>query len=363
MDRIPSTSMSALPTTRKGSRSHELRPDSSSPLVWASCFRAAHPGWLRRAGSLLLNRMARYSMLMVSGSTDPAGRRVCGSSTGRIVGDPAFTITLSRTISPARCLPRSGKWRVSIRAIGDGAVNESRSVAERSRAGSAKICRSVRIARIPGGDLFRTLSDQSAAFAQNPNSRLGKLIFLEENDPFAGASVTRGGHAVRIIGNGIRRSGGAGAVNGQILLSDQGGSVEHEMTFFPPDARPLDFGWPGREGTQGIGNNPPASVNGPTIAYGFGSGVDQGTGIVLGGLYTGRAVTLNNSFVFGDTGGTIWSVPFSELTRGFLLRPEQMERRTADFVPDADKSNPRSQSSWTTWIDCSIWMPRRTFPS
>lgn len=187
---------------------------------------------------------------------------------------------------------------------------------------------------LPGGDLFMTISDEGGTFAQDPNSRLGKLIFLEERDPFAGASLSRGGHDVNIIGNGIRRSGGAGAFNGQILLSDQGGSVEHEMTFFPPDSRPLDFGWPGREGTQGIGSNPPVAVNGPTIAYKFGSGVDQGTGIVFGGIYTGPAANLNNSFVFGDTGGTIWSVPFSDLISGFLIRPEQMDRRTEDFVPD-----------------------------
>ena len=106
------------------------------------------------------------------------------------------------------------------------------------------------------------------------------------------------------------------------------------MTFFQGNARPLDFGWPGREGTQGIGDDPPAAVNGPTIVYGVGDGVDDGTGVLIGGLYQGEATELKNSFIFGDTSGAIWSVPFEDLTSGFRLGPQEMDRRTEDFVPD-----------------------------
>lgn len=190
---------------------------------------------------------------------------------------------------------------------------------------------------LPGGDLFMTLSDESGTFAQNPTSPLGKLIFLEERDPFAGASVSSGGHTVRIIGAGIRRSGGAGAINGEILLSDQGGSLEQELTSFLPDARPLDFGWPGREGTQGIGSNPPAAINGPRVAYGFGQTLDLGTGVVFGGIYRGPIADLDNRFVFGDRGGGIWSIRMTDLTSGFLVGPRQMDRRIFDFVPDAGR--------------------------
>lgn len=182
----------------------------------------------------------------------------------------------------------------------------------------------------PGGDLFVAISDESGNFAQNPNSRLGKLLFLEEVDISSGPT----GFNVRIVGNGIRRSGGAGAVNGQILLADQGATFEHELTFFDPDSRPLDFGWPGREGTQGIGANPPTAVNAPKIVYGVGTGRDQGTGVVFGGLYRGPIANLDNRFVFGDRSGTIWSVPFADLTNSSLLRAPQMDRRTEDFVPD-----------------------------
>lgn len=187
---------------------------------------------------------------------------------------------------------------------------------------------------LPGGDLFMTLSDESGSFAQNPASRLGKLIFLQEKDPYAGAAATSGGYTVQVVGTGIRRSGGAGAINGEILLSDQGAGIEHELSFFLPDARPLDFGWPGREGTQGIGASPPAAINGPKIAYGFGTGPDQGTGVIFGGLYRGPIADLDNRFVFGDRSGAFWSVRFSDLASNFLLGPPQMDRRRADFAPD-----------------------------
>jgi hypothetical protein len=189
----------------------------------------------------------------------------------------------------------------------------------------------------PGGNLYMTLSDEAGTSAQNPASPLGKLIFLEEQDPFAGASVRPGSYIARIIGRGIRRSGGAGAFNGEILLSDQGASLEQELTSFLPNARPLDFGWPGREGTQGIGANPPAAVNGPRLVYGYGTGPDRGTGIVYGGLYRGPIADLDNRFVFGDRTGIIWSVRFADLTSGFLLGLPQMDRRTEDFVPDVGR--------------------------
>lgn len=187
---------------------------------------------------------------------------------------------------------------------------------------------------LPGGDLFVVVSDESGNFAQDPNSRRGKLLFLEELDPFAGATLRPTIFTVRVVGSGIRRSGGAGAIAGQILLADQGAAAEHELTFFTASAGPFNFGWPGREGTQGVGSNPPASVNGPRLVYSFGSGRDEGTGIVYGGLYQGPIPSLRNRFVFGDRNGTIWSVLLDDLTNSSLLRAPQLERRTEDFVPD-----------------------------
>jgi len=183
------------------------------------------------------------------------------------------------------------------------------------------------------GNLFVAISDESGDFAQSANSRRGKLLFLELGDAFAGAAVAPF-FIPRIVGSGVRRPGGGGAVGGQVLLADQGGSIEHELSLFDQNATGLNFGWPGREGTQGIGSNPPASVNGPRLVYGFGNGRDEGTGVTAGALYQGSITNLNNRFVFGDRSGTIWSVPLDDLISASLLRVPQYDRRTEDFVPD-----------------------------
>ncbi|MEP0391183.1 MAG: hypothetical protein ABJ205_06065 [Erythrobacter sp.] len=227
---------------------------------------------------------------------------------------------------------RESNGRVFIQRYSRAPINEVELLPSGSEPVSAKIFDGVDFSGTT--DFFLTLSDENGSFAQDLMSLRGKLISLEGQDPFSGASISRGGFNTLIVGTGIRNSGGAGVIGNQILLSDQGEAVEHELNFFDQNARPLDFGWPGREGTQGIGNNPPASVVGPTIAYEFGTGLDQGTGVIFGGVFTGPDTELDNAYVFGDASGTIWSVPFDDLTSGFLLRPEQMDRRTSDFEPD-----------------------------
>jgi len=183
------------------------------------------------------------------------------------------------------------------------------------------------------GNLFLAFSSENGEGAQDPSFLRGKLLLLEPTDPYAGATVTPR-FTPRIVGSGIRFPGGAGVVAGQMLLADQGGSAEHELTFFDPNATGLNFGWPDLEGTQAIRSTPPASAKGPNIVYSFGNGRDQGTGIIFGALYQGPIATLNNRFVFGDRNGTIWSVPLNELTSASLLRAPQLDRRTEDFVPD-----------------------------
>ena len=228
---------------------------------------------------------------------------------------------------------REPNGRVFIQRYSRSSIDEVELLPAGSEPVSAKLFDGVDFSN--STDFFVALSDEDGLFAQDLMSLRGKLISLEGTDPFSGASPRPGSFNTLIIGTGIRRSGGAGIIDNQILLSDQGVQIEHELNFFDQNARPLDFGWPGREGTQGRGNNPPAAVVGPTIAYGFGTMPDQGTGAVFGGLFTGPGTELDNAYVFGDTSGAIWSVPFDELTSGFLLRPEQMDRRRADFEPDS----------------------------
>ena len=169
--------------------------------------------------------------------------------------------------------------------------------------------------------------------AQDPNSDFGKLYNVVI-DPFAGAGSGIG-FLPELIGDGIRQPGGAGQIGDQTLLADQGAEVEHEITLYPEDARPIDFGWPDREGTQAITENAPDAVNGPTLVYPVGENTFEGQGIIAGKVYSGSISELEGRYIFGDVDGSVYSIPVDVLTDGFLHNAADLERRNSDFEPDA----------------------------
>ena len=191
---------------------------------------------------------------------------------------------------------------------------------------------------INSGTLFLAIGDAGGTFAQDISSPYGKLIELRFFNPNAVASVPSPGTLVlspETIGDGIQRPGGFSNEFGRLYLADQGSTVQHELTIFQTDWRPLDFGWPFYEGAEEVRSNPPAAVNGPSLVYPVGDGLKEGTGIVAGIVNDDNFnPALGNSYVFADTNGTIWSIPMPTLTDGFLQFPNRIENRTLDFVPD-----------------------------
>jgi len=186
--------------------------------------------------------------------------------------------------------------------------------------------------------IFVAIGDPDGNNAQNASSPYGKLIELPFVDPYAGASLPRSDTVLirqKIIGDGIQKPGGFSPEFGRLYLADQGTSVEHEITIFQTDWRPLDFGWPFYEGTQALRTNPPAAVNGATIAYSFGDGLKEGSGVIAGLMNDYRFFpALGNTYVFADANGTIWSIPYEKLIDGFLHRADDLEVRSEDFAPD-----------------------------
>ena len=107
------------------------------------------------------------------------------------------------------------------------------------------------------------------ANAQDASSAYGKLVELEVFNPNAVASVpdpTTIPLLPRIIGDGIQQPGGLSYDGGIAVLADRGSSLQHELTAFRPEWRPLDFGWPFYEGSASTRPNPPAAVNGPMVS-------------------------------------------------------------------------------------------------
>jgi hypothetical protein len=123
---------------------------------------------------------------------------------------------------------------------------------------------------IAQNSLYAAIGDKDGTNAQNTASPYGKLIEFGFVDPYAGASLPPPNLVVidpETIGDGIQMPGGFSPAADFLYLADQGSSLEHELTIFRRDWRPLDFGWPFYEGSRAIGSSPPAPVNGPTLAY------------------------------------------------------------------------------------------------
>jgi hypothetical protein len=183
------------------------------------------------------------------------------------------------------------------------------------------------------------IGSPTEAQAQDASTFYGKLVELEIVDPFAGASLRDPGEVAlqpRIIGDGIQRPGGFSLGGAFSVIADRGTSLQHELTYFRPDARPLDFGWPFYEGSSATRANPPAAVNGPNVVYPFGTGRKQGTGIIAGQFFN-RSFdpAFGDSYVFFDTNGSVFLVPSSGFTSGFINTADVIEDKTRDFQPDS----------------------------
>lgn len=182
------------------------------------------------------------------------------------------------------------------------------------------------------------IGSPTEALAQDASSFYGKLVELEVFDPYAGASLpdpTTIPLRPRVIGDGIRQPGGFSFDGGLAVLADRGGSLQHELTAFRPEWRPLDFGWPFYEGSASTRANPPAAVNGPNVTYQFGTARKQGNGIIAGQFF--KAIfdpVFKDSYIFFDTNGSVFLIPSTAFTNGFINTAGSFEDRTQDLVPD-----------------------------
>lgn len=189
---------------------------------------------------------------------------------------------------------------------------------------------------IQSGSIFIAVGDPAGDRAQDTTSPYGKLFELPIVDPYAGASVPSP-ILIRpqVIGDGIQKPGGFSPEFGRLYLADQGSTTKNEISIFQASARPLDFGWPFYEGSIAIRSNPPAQVNGPTIEYGFGTERKQGLGVIAGLVNDYNFFqALGYVYVFGDTNGSIYTIPYDKITSGLLRNENDIEDRSLDFAPD-----------------------------
>jgi hypothetical protein len=189
-----------------------------------------------------------------------------------------------------------------------------------------------------GGDgfLFGALGDPSGDLAPNPASGYGKFYRVQV-DPYCGASTLTYYVYAELFGNGVHAPAGGGGYQGQTFLLDRGTEQQEEIDYFNPNTRPIDFGWPYREGAYARVPNPPPMVTGPSLTYNHGDGIFGGRGLTGGTIYFGSIASLDGKILLTDETGKIFAFPATFLTDGILHGPSEMENRTADFAPSSGK--------------------------
>lgn len=188
-------------------------------------------------------------------------------------------------------------------------------------------------------------SGDPAGNAQNPNSRLGKIlrvavsaagvVTVPAGNPFAGS----GGDAY-VYALGLRNPFRNGFDGNRLIIGDVGQDQTEEIDLLGITDPGRNFGWNFKEGTGTYQGTPPAGLTDPVSQYGHGSGPRQGNAIIGGLVYNGPIASLKGQYVFADeVSGNLWTVPATSLVAGSVLASSNYERRNLDFAPDAGTLN------------------------
>ncbi|MDK2760761.1 MAG: PQQ-dependent sugar dehydrogenase [Sphingopyxis sp.] len=193
--------------------------------------------------------------------------------------------------------------------------------------------------------------------AQNPNSRLGKILRIRVvEDPYAGASVPTtdedflapasgnpylgGGGDPYVYAIGLRNPFRTSFSGSTLIIGDVGEGAVEEINLVTTTQPGLNFGWPFKEGTRPYAGTAPGGLTDPVAEYGHGTGPRQGNSITSGYVYRGPVTSLVGQYVFADfVSNNVWSVPFASLVPGQTLASSRFSQRNEDFVPNVDALN------------------------
>lgn len=201
----------------------------------------------------------------------------------------------------------------------------------------------------PDGYVYAGVGDGGGAGdpgnnAQNPNSRLGKILRIQLGAapnylaPAPGNPFIAGGGDPYVWALGLRNPfRNSFGPDGRLYIGDVGQDRIEEIDVARTNQPGLNFGWHYFEGTMTYTGTPPAGVTftDPVSQYAHGTGPTQGDTIIGGYVYRGPVTSLVGSYVFADyVNGHIWTVPANQLVQGSLFPAGSYERRNLDFTPD-----------------------------
>jgi len=201
----------------------------------------------------------------------------------------------------------------------------------------------------PGNDLYVMVGDAGHINnAQDPNSKLGKVLRLRPNpDPFAGAAPVlflappgnpyAGGGGDRFVyALGLQDPKNGVLFGDGVYFSDRGSSVAEEINFLLHNVGGTNFGWPFFEGSSPSTGSTTETLTASVTEYARGDGDREGSSVVGGTIYTGPIVSLQSKYIFADKGsGKIWAIGINDLIGGKTVPSSRYELLNADFKPDA----------------------------
>ncbi len=168
--------------------------------------------------------------------------------------------------------------------------------------------------------------------AQNPRSRLGKLLRLR---------VTTSPVKVSIYAKGLRNPWrfSFDRANGALWIGDVGQNAWEEIDYLKPDRTPgANFGWNGYEGTHVYnatvaGKLKKSALTWPVAQYGR----SQGLSVTGGYVYRGGAIpALRGFYLFADFGsGHVWAKKGPGGTRRELRGADAQVDQISSFGQDA----------------------------
>jgi hypothetical protein len=169
--------------------------------------------------------------------------------------------------------------------------------------------------------------------AQDDASPLGKLLRIERNpDPFAGVSPQP--FLVSRIAKGFHQPNGGSQFGTSILLADHGQDVAEEINLISGSTGG-NYGWPFKEGSRTVGGTAPSAVVNPVLEYFRSAGLRTGQAIIGGAVGPSAVPSLRNQYLLADGSGAIFAVDTALLSAGSTRSAYVIERRDADFAPDA----------------------------
>jgi hypothetical protein len=161
----------------------------------------------------------------------------------------------------------------------------------------------------PDGRLYVGMGDGGSGgdpggYAQNPRSRLGKLLRINVNVSPVRVSIYAKG-----LRNPWRFSFDRGT--GALWIGDVGQGAREEIDYLRPGRKPgANFGWNGYEGTLVYDSATAARLNKNSLSFPVSQyGRDLGYSVTGGYVYRGSAIpALRGFYLFGDFGtGRVWA--------------------------------------------------------